>query len=322
MTKICRTILLLSLLSITGSCSRPQNPITIAINPWPGYEFLYLAEQRGYFEKVGLNIKLVQFTSLGDSQTAYINGRVDGLASTLVELVQAHLLSDRPLETILVADYSNGGDVLIARNTINSVSELQGHSVGAEITSLGIYFLQQALQAAALGLDDVNAINVDQLDGEQALISGQIDAFVTYPPTSINILKHPEFHTIFSSAEIPGEIIDVISIDKSLLKQQPELVTKLHRAWQMALDYHRTHPLEAVAIMATRERISAQDFQNVLLDLDVLSAGEQTPFFMEPEKFIARTRAVCQALKSANVHTRSCDSTPGIAHAQFDETAI
>jgi ABC-type nitrate/sulfonate/bicarbonate transport system substrate-binding protein len=50
-------LLVLAILALTlGTCAaKPVKVIRIGINPWPGFEFLYLAEQKGFFKEESLN---------------------------------------------------------------------------------------------------------------------------------------------------------------------------------------------------------------------------------------------------------------------------
>ncbi len=58
-------------LAILGGCAEePAPPIRIGTNPWPGYEFLHLADELGYFEEEGVEVRLVELTSNGDVRRA------------------------------------------------------------------------------------------------------------------------------------------------------------------------------------------------------------------------------------------------------------
>ncbi len=311
-----KKIILLIALTLCSACTKnPEPPLTIAINPWPGYEFLYLAEHQGFFEQVGANIKLVQLASLADTQAAYIGGRTDGLAGTLIESVQAELLGGEPLNIILIPDYSNGGDVVIAGKETNTVSDLKGLRVGCEVSSLGIYFLQRTLASEGLSISDVLVINVTQADGEQALLEGKIDAFVSYPPVSINLLKHDQFHSIFSSADIPYEIIDTISLSVQSIEENPGIVEKIHDAWQLSLDFYRDDPKTAIQIMAEREGVSTSDFEDVLADLIILDKAQQRELFSEPEDILSSLKNVCQVLVNIGSLTTQCEDLPNIVYS-------
>ena len=300
---------------LISACSKPPSrPITIAINPWPGYEFLYLAEQKGFFQEVGLNVQLIQLGSLADAQRAYINGRADGLTSTLIEAVQAEPLGGKPLTITLVPDYSNGGDVIIASSEIKDITALKGKTVGCEVTSLGIYVLQRALSKAGLSLDDVNVVNTEQSGGERAILDKTIDAFVSYPPESINILKNKGYHIVFSSAEIPFEIIDTLSISSEVIMKTPGLIKKLHKVWDLALEFSKANPDEAYQIMAEREGISAEEFKAALSDLVVLDRKEQQKLFAQPDKLESAAMSVCKTLVKVKSLNSDCAYLSGIVY--------
>ena len=310
-----RLCLLLTILcAITGCSNNKSDPIRIGINPWPGYEFLFLAEHKGFFAQAGINIELVQLGSLSDAQRAYLNGKTDGMATTIIEAVQSLPLGGAPLKIVLIPDYSNGGDVIIADNSIVDMKSLKGKKIGCEVSSLGIYILQRALTRAGLTLQDVEVVNVEQFQGEKYMLEGNIDAFVSYPPVSVNILNHNQYHTVFTSAEIPNEIIDTISISEVVIEANPDLVPKIHQAWQLALDYYKTHPKDAIAIMAKREGIPAEDFSGVLSDLVILDNAEQQKIFSSPDKLQAAAISVCETLVHVKSITADCKSYPDIIY--------
>ncbi|WP_423893643.1 ABC transporter substrate-binding protein [Candidatus Pelagadaptatus aseana] len=302
----------LTLLSGCGN-SDQDHTIRIALNPWPGYEYLYLAEQKGFFKEEGANIEIVQLMSLSDSQRAYTNGRVDGLASTLIEAVQAEPLGGAPLSVILVSDFSNGGDVILANNEIDNMSALKGKTVGAELSSLGLFVLQRALTRHGMTLEDVRLVNTEQAQGLNALQQGRIDAFVTYPPESLNILNQGGYQQIFDSSEIPFEIIDTLAIAKHILQAKPELPGQIHRAWQKALDYTKHNPDDALQIMAERQGITVEEFQAVTNDLFIIDSSSQANLLNDPLKIETSAKAVCKTLVHTGALQIDCNQMKPIA---------
>jgi len=310
-----RALICLVLFLLVQACEKqPPPPIKIAINPWPGYEFLYLAKEKGFFQQVGLNIQLVQLVSLADAQRAYTKGQVDGLTSTIIEAVQAQPMGGKPLKIVLVSDYSNGGDIIIASSPVTDVTHLKGKIVGAEITSLGIYVLERALKKVGLSLSDVSLVNIEQSQGEQALLDGRIDAFVTYPPVSVAILRHKQYQKIFGSDEIPKEVIDTVSLSQEIIDRHPGLVDKLRKAWQMSLEYAQTHKKEAHQLMAQREGISIEEFDAILEDLIILSSEEQQELFDSADVLQRAVISVCETMVYVRSIEADCDNYPDIIY--------
>ena len=300
---------------VSVSCAKKAlPPVKIAINAWPGYEFLYLAEVKGFFKEEGLNISIVQLESLADSQRAYVSGYVDGIASTIVEVVQAQALAGRPLNVVLAADYSNGGDVILAETSYASLEELKGKTVGCEVSSLGIFMLLRALDSVNMNHDDVNIVHTEQYEGLTALNEGQIDAFVSYPPASIRVMQSGPYHQLFSSAQIPFEILDTVSVAEEVLNNTPEFVAKLHRAWQKSLDYYNTNQQEALGIMAAREKISTKEFEAVLAGLIILDQSQQNNIIGGKNELQKKAIEVCHVMKKFGVLNANCNDLPSIVY--------
>jgi len=192
------------------SCAKTSQTIRIGINAWPGYEFLYLAQEKGFFEAEGVDVRIIEFNSLADGKRAYERGQIDGLGCTLIEHIQILDNSDRSPFICFVADYSNGADVIVANKTISNIQDLKGARVGLEIDSLGVFMLARVLDKAGLELDDIAIRPLDQISIERAVCEEELDAAISYPPISLRILRDCEASAIFTSAEIPNEIVDVI----------------------------------------------------------------------------------------------------------------
>lgn len=308
-----RHILVFTLLLCLGACGTKTQPIRIATNPWPGYELLHLAEQLGYFEQAQVPIKLVQMNSLADSLREYQAGRVDGLTSTLVEVVQAQRQQAAPLKVVLLADYSNGGDLIITRKENPTMASLKGKRIGCEVSALGLVVLVKPLALQGLSITDVTLVNIEQLSGEKALIEGELDALVTYPPVSVNLLSQPNFHAVFSSREIPSGILDVVTIAAEQLNKHPQLPQQLMQVWGRAYQYLQEHPQDAYARMAQRENISPEDFKNIYLnDIYIYPLPEMQKKLQSLGWLDKEAQAVCNLLQGIEVGAVPCAQLPSI----------
>lgn len=294
----------LLLLTLLSSCQ--DKTIRIALNPWPGYEYLYLAQEVGIFDEVGLNIEMVEVNSLSDAKRALMLGQVDGIASTLIEVVQVAATQKQALNVVLLTDYSNGGDVIIAKKSIKSLADLRGKNIGVETQALGVYMASRALQLAGLGLNDASLIHTEQYQGAEQLKAGAIDAFVSYPPYSFDALKLDDTYKLFNSSEIPGEILDLVVMKSDVLQQRPDFVKKLHLAWQKSLDYATNYREKAYKIMADREGISSEEFSDVMSDLKMIRGDEQTQYLGDIKTLQDMQTLVCETLNATSKLSASC----------------
>lgn len=265
----------LALLSLL-SCTPPKpEPLRIGINPWPGYEFLALAQEKGFFKRYGVDIRLLEFSSLGDARRAYELGQLDGFAGTLVEAVVARATTQRKPQVIYYTDYSSGADVVLSKKDIKSVRDLKGKRVGLELGTLNVYLLTRALEKYGMIFGDLTLVPVDLSSMPQAFRDGEIDAAVTYPPASTEILKDSSVRTLFTSSEIPEELVDVILFDESVLATRSKDVSAMLKAFEEARRYSETNTEEAYAIMAKRERISVEEFRKAITsDMKILGREE------------------------------------------------
>jgi NitT/TauT family transport system substrate-binding protein len=266
---------------LAGGCAvRPGEPLRIGINAEPGYEFAYLAQERGLFAHAGVRVQLVEFSCMSDSRRAYERGQLDGFFGTVVEVVQAKGGSPRTPRIVRVLDRSRGFDVVLAGPGIRNVQGLRGRRVAVEAGSLNIYLLSRALQRQGLGLDDVTLVDSDPAEMPAAIGRGAVDAAVCYPPVSSAIVAAGTARPVFSSAEIPDEVVDILAVDSLTLARRERDVRAFLRAYDEAVAWMSAHPDEACGIMAEREGVTPREFRESLeVGLELVSASRQSEYF-------------------------------------------
>lgn len=228
--------------------------LTIGTNVWPGYEPLYLARDLGYYDDA---IRLVEYSSATQVIRALRNNLIDIGALTLDEalLLRQHRV---PVDVILVTDVSHGGDAILAKPEIESLSALRGRRIGVENTALGAYVLTRALDQANLTLTDVELVSLEVDNQVTAYSEHRIDAVVTFEPVRSILLKQGA-RTLFDSREIPGEIVDVLVAHPSQLQEKAGTVETLIDGWFQALQYLEEHPQDASQRMAPRLALTPEE---------------------------------------------------------------
>ncbi len=269
--------------SVLWAAFRPMNrPLHLAINPWPGYEFAPLAEAMGFFADEGVEVHLVEMASLSDSRRAFELGQVDGFFGTPVEWLVAEQHSDRRGTAVLVTDASEGADVILARAPIGSVADLRGKRVGLERGSLHVLILAEALGALGLDLGDVEIVHIPALDATRAFRAGEVDAVVSYPPFSLEVLAGGDAETIFSTSEIPGRVIDLLVFESAIVEARREDIARIRSAYFRAQRFAADHPDRALPIMAARHRLSVEEFTDALEGIRLLGEAEQDAYLGTP----------------------------------------
>lgn len=287
-----------------GCDSSSPAPLRIAVSAWPGYEFLFLAQERGFLADEGLEVQLVEFGSLADSRRAYVGGQVDGFGCTAVELVLAAGQGRDP-RAVVLCDWSNGGDVIVAREGLRTPRDLSERRVGLELDSLNLYVLSRALERSGLTLGEVELVPLAQESLDEAWRAGRIDAAVSYPPHSLVLLEHPGAHVLFTSREIPGEVVDLVALDASVLRRAPRTGVRLARAFARAVEWARAHPETAWPLLAARESMGPEAFRRIVEEDLVLGTEEEQRRCLEPGGSVARALdAAAASLHLAGVTRR------------------
>ena len=267
--------LLLPLLLLTG-CSEGDRvrQLRIGMNPWPGYAHLAVTEACGFFAAQDLAVQIVEYASLHDLRRGFAEGQIDVLPSTLIEVLGLRNESGPQPEVVWVADSSEGGDQLIARDC-RQLADLRGKRIAYEPATLGAYLLRRALDLAGLAPDAVQAIGMDQVHMEQALADGRIDAAITYPPYAQRMLAASGNRALFSSAAIPGEVVDTISIERSLLDRDPTLIARFHAAMVATDRRLREHPESTGTMVARVAGMTPEEFAAARTGVVVYGAADQ-----------------------------------------------
>jgi len=261
--------LLLAGLIASGCSQTNPEPVRIGTVVWPGYEPLYLARELG--DLPADEIRLVEYPSATEVIRALRNKSLEAAALTLDEVLV--VLADRvPLKVLLVMDVSDGGDVIMARPGIASMQELRGKRIGVESNALGAYMLTRSLQTSGMTIGDVIVKHMGVNTQEQAYLKGDVDAVVTFEPVRTR-LRNAGAVELFSSRQLPGEIVDVLVAHEDVYRDRPEVFRKLADTWFKTVDYLREQPGPAAQVIARRLKISPQE---VTASYDGLTLPDRT----------------------------------------------
>lgn len=256
----------------------PDKSIRIGVNQWPGFGYLFIAKQQGFFKEAGLNIELVELSSLIEVRRAFERGKVDGMAATSIEVLEAYKYSRRIAQAIMIIDYSNGADVILGSPLVKTIGDLKGKTIGVESGSLSSYMTHRALELNAIKQSEVTMVSMDLHDMLPALRTEKVDAIYSYIPVSEVIKKQFSVNHLFDSSDIPGEIIDIIAIDQAVLPRFPELQTKLQQVWARTLEYVMNNPENAYNILTARIPISNNELREFMRYVYFVGPHEQFEF--------------------------------------------
>jgi NitT/TauT family transport system substrate-binding protein len=232
-----------------GSVARAKEPLKIGYSDWPGYTAWEIGKVKGIFKKHGVDVELVWFPVYTDSLTALNTGRLDGNLQTWSDTM-APLAEGVPLKVVALIDNSFGNDALVAKPGIESPKDLKGKTVATELGTCDHFLLLKALASVGLTEKDIKYTNLTVQDSATAFIAGKVDAASVWQPWISQIQREGKGKVIFSSADIPGLIPDLVVFRAPVLKERPGDVKKVVASWFDIVEFIKTNEDEAVAIMA------------------------------------------------------------------------
>ena len=185
--------------SIAGSLAQAAEPLRVGYSDWPGWVLWEVAVEKQWFKEAGVDVKFEWFDYVA-SMDAFAAGKLDAVAMTNGDTLVTGATGARSV-MILLNDYSNGNDMVIARPGITSVKALKGKKIGVEVGFVGHLLLLNALADNGLTKSDVELVNVPTNETPQVLASGDVDAIVAWQPNSGQALKQvPGSTAVYSSA--------------------------------------------------------------------------------------------------------------------------
>lgn len=281
---IAGTLLLLVYLSFNPHENK-QAAIRIGITEWPGFEYLFITKKQRFFEQAGLDIELVELSSLAEVRRAFERGKVDGMAATLVEVLEAYKYSEQIAQTIAVIDYSNGADEILALKQYESLKDLKGKTIGVEAGSFSSYLVSRALEINNIKYSEIVLVPMELHKLPRALKTGKVDAITSHLPVSIAIKKQLDVNTLFDSSLIPQKLLDVIAINKQVLINNPKFQKQFLQAWGNTLAYAENNRDDSYRTLTERLPISIKEFKNSMALIHLVGADDQDQFFNEDGVF-------------------------------------
>ncbi|WP_019614511.1 ABC transporter substrate-binding protein [Psychromonas ossibalaenae] len=267
-------LLLIILLTVLPLHSSASQILRVGSTLWPGYEPLHYANEFGLYQKN--SIRTIDYPSASEVLRAFKNRSLEAAALTLDEVVSLRRLGIK-MKIILVCDVSDGADVILSGPEINSVKQLKAKRVAVEPTAAGAYLLSRALQIHNLKLNEIELVKMDVSTGVDAFNNDKADAFVTYEPMRTKLMNLG-LTELFSSKNIPNEIVDVLVVHESLYHNNKQQLNVLIQGWFMAMQVFHNNPAKAYDYVSSRMQITPAQVKASYFGLKLVSLTENHKF--------------------------------------------
>lgn len=215
-----RSLSLLLLLAVTALAQKPV--FTVGWSIYAGWTPYYYMNKAGilrkWADKYGIQIRVQRF-DYAPSLDAFVARNIDACAMTNMEALDMPAASGVPTTAVLIGDYSNGNDALLARNGIQ-LKDLAGKKLLLVQKTVSEYLFDRAMTLGGLrdSIKRVHLVNTSDSDIATAFIGDTgSSAVVTWKPMVSQLLKQKGVTSLFNSSQIPGEILDLTVVRTDVL---------------------------------------------------------------------------------------------------------
>jgi NitT/TauT family transport system substrate-binding protein len=154
-------------------------PLRFRYSIWVGYGPLFVAAEKGFFAKEGVEVELIQIEDHTAALAARYAGQVDALAIATQDVVAFSEPDEEPLACVLMLDDSRGGDGILATNDIQTIADLKGKSVAFGFRGISQFYLDVLLREAGLSEADIEVVDLPADKAAEAFMLQEVDAAVT-----------------------------------------------------------------------------------------------------------------------------------------------
>ncbi len=229
-----RALLLVTLALFTTGALAATPTFKLCWSIYAGWMPWDYAQQSGilkkWADKYHINIKFVQVNDYIESVNQYTAGGFDGCTMTNMDALTIPAAGGVDSTALIVGDYSNGNDGILSK-TAKSIKDLKGQDINLVQLSVSHYLLARALQQSGMSEKDIKVVNTSDADIVSAFTTPEVKSIVTWNPLLAEAAKQPGAKSLFTSAQIPGEILDLLVVNTATLKKHPELGKALVGAW-------------------------------------------------------------------------------------------
>lgn len=235
--------------------------LKVAVMPTLDCLPLYVAKERGFFEKQGVDVRLKRFTAQMDCDTAVARGRVEGLVSDLVRTERLQQ-QGTPLRYVAATD-AYWQLVTNRQARIRELKQLDDKMVAMTRYSATDLLTSVAVDSAKLLTERVFRIQVNDVNIRLRMLMGnELDAMLLTEPQAVQ--ARLQKHRVLLDSRRLDMRLGVLAFSENALKdkKRQQQLDKFMKAYRQACD-----SLSQLGLAAYRDvALKAYDVSTTALD--------------------------------------------------------
>lgn len=264
-------------LGVPAAASRAQAPlkrVNVGMQPIVNGP-IYIALKEKYFEKLGIDLNLVKFTSGPAQFAALAGGQIDlawgGMGAFLLAKANGQdlnfisvFMDYNPLEALVVP----------AGSPVRSVKDLAGRKVGLVTGSDAHYGMVRAMQANRMDKGSITLLGMAPPQQIAALQAGDVDALYLWEPFLTPLYEKGARPLLRLSDLDPGSAILGWAGKRAWLEANADVIEKILKGWDLGLKRMREEPGLAVRYTMEFTGMQAAQAQAILKGLGHFGATD------------------------------------------------
>jgi NitT/TauT family transport system substrate-binding protein len=237
----------------------PKKTITIGVLPDTDSVPFVIADKKGYFEKAGVQVKIEQFKSAKDRDSAFQGGKLDGV---ITDVLAVGFAKEGGFD-VKITSKTDGNYKLLAAKTsgVDSLDKLKGKSVAISKNTLIEYATDKLVQSANLAESDIKKEIVPQIPTRlEMLQNGKVDTATLPEPMATLAVKNGA--VVIDSTDKHGINPGVLAFTAKSIKESTNEIKAVYKAYNEAVRYINSEPIANYVDILVKEVGFPEDMKN------------------------------------------------------------
>ncbi len=242
-------LLVCVLVSAVGA-QETREDLSIGAVPIERSLLIYVAEAKGYFELVGLNVTIKDYEAGAHAIRDAAKGLIDAAACSDLVLVQHNMISKLPQMQILGCINSARDTKVIGRRDhgVAKIQDLAGKRIGLAFGTNSEFYISLLPILNDFSLAESLLVDFKPSELGPALVRGEVDAVMLWEP----LISKLEQELGANAVSFPGQsgVLSnwVLVAQTEIIQKRQAAFEKLLKGLIMAEDFVNRNPEEAMAV--------------------------------------------------------------------------
>ncbi len=226
----------------TGCTAKPSQTLTIGVLPDVDSIPIIIAQEKGFFDKEGVDVVIEHFKSAPDRESALQAGSLDGAVS---DMLSAAFLTEGGFK-VAMTSMTNGSYKLLAGPAMNGSTDIKGQSIAISTNTIIEYATDNMLAKLGLTPEEVEKTAIPQIPVRlEMLQNGQVGAATLPEPLASVAVKAGA--TVLDSTDNLGINPGVLLFKTDVIETKNTEIVAFYKAYNSAVEYLETAPVTEYA---------------------------------------------------------------------------